>query len=247
MPSRLHAVLFQLCLCAALGTHAHELPILNIAVLEGSPPMSYRDNTGQINGFSVAIMRALCEELKVRCQYRVIALNEVLPTLDSGEYDVAAAALLDTPERRARVLLSRPIFRSRSVWLGKPGITPGNPKATIAVVHASAQERHAEKQGWKTLAVKNNQAIGAALESGQADAAIVPLPTALGLMMLGHFQKLDLEMLIMEDPSLGGDASFAISPRRPELKAQIDGAIERIKRNGRYDRINSTYLPFRIE
>lgn len=243
----MRTLLSLICLCLSLGSHGQDIPTLNVAVLEGSPPMSYRDNTGQINGFSIAVMRALCEEMKVRCQYRVIPLSDVLTTLESGEFDLAAAALLDTPERRARVLLSRPIFRSRSVWFAKTGITPGTPKATIAVVHKSAQEGYAERQGWKTFPVKNNQLIGAALESGQADAAIVPLPTALGMMMPGSFQKLGLEMVIMEDASLGGDASFPVSPRRPDLKVLVDGAIEKIKRNGRYDRINSVYLPFRIE
>ena len=36
------------------------------------------------------------------------------------------------------------------------------------------------------------------------------------------------------------------SPRRPELKHEINTALERIKRNGTYDRINSRFLPFRV-
>lgn len=40
--------------------------------------------------------------------------------------------------------------------------------------------------------------------------------------------------------------SLGIAPRRPELKEQIDAALERIKRNGTYDRINSQFLPFRV-
>jgi ABC-type amino acid transport substrate-binding protein len=30
------------------------------------------------------------------------------------------------------------------------------------------------------------------------------------------------------------------------LKEQIDAALDRIKRNGTYDRINSRFLPFRV-
>jgi len=67
------------------------------------------------------------------------------------------------------------------------------------------------------------------------------------MMLPTSFQKLGLSMHIMEDPSLGGDASFPVSPRRPELKTQLDSAIEQIKRNGRYDRINTEFLPFRVD
>jgi ABC-type amino acid transport substrate-binding protein len=247
MSSCLRIFLALTWLCFAWAVHSQEIPTLNVAVLEGSPPMSYRESNGQINGFSIGVMRALCEEMKVRCLYRVVTLNEVLPVLENGEFDLAAAALLDTPERRARVLMSRAIFRSRSVWLARPGIVPGSPKTTVAVVQSSAQERYAEKQGWKTDAVKNNQQISAELEAGKANAALAPLPTALSMMMPGAVQKMSLEMLIMEDAALGGDAAFPVSPHRPELKPKIDAAIEKIKRNGRYDRINSIYLPFRIE
>src|SRR6185369_515514 len=49
-----------------------------------------------------------------------------------------------------------------------------------------------------------------------------------------------------ERTELGGEAAFGISPRRPELKEQIDGALDRIKRNGKYDHVNSKFLPFRV-
>jgi ABC-type amino acid transport substrate-binding protein len=61
-----------------------------------------------------------------------------------------------------------------------------------------------------------------------------------------EFQQLELKSSVMNEAELSGDASFGISPRRPELKEQIDAALERIKRNGTYDRINSQFLPFRV-
>jgi ABC-type amino acid transport substrate-binding protein len=50
----------------------------------------------------------------------------------------------------------------------------------------------------------------------------------------------------MGDPVLAGDASFGISKHRPDLKAPMDMAIDRIKTNGVYDRINTQFLPFRV-
>lgn len=50
----------------------------------------------------------------------------------------------------------------------------------------------------------------------------------------------------MSEPELGGSASFGISPARAELKPLMDAALDRLMRNGEYDRINSQYLPLRI-
>jgi hypothetical protein len=50
----------------------------------------------------------------------------------------------------------------------------------------------------------------------------------------------------MTVPDLVGNASFGINPRRPELKIAVDDALERIKLNGVYERINTQFLPFRV-
>ena len=60
------------------------------------------------------------------------------------------------------------------------------------------------------------------------------------------FRRLGLAPTVLRAPELGGDVSFSISPRRPELRQEINMALERIKRNGAYDRINSRFLPFRV-
>jgi ABC-type amino acid transport substrate-binding protein len=70
--------------------------------------------------------------------------------------------------------------------------------------------------------------------------------TALALTKDKDFQALGLKSTLMKAPELIGNASFGINPRRPELKDAVDGALEKIKRNGVYDRINTQFLPFRV-
>lgn len=219
---------------------------LRVAVLENSPPMAYRDAQGALTGFSVEIIRALCEEMRVTCAYQLTTLDSVLDDVASGNVDIAAVSLLDTPERRARVIFAKPYFRSMSLWFARPGVVPGAPGIRVAVVRGSAQERFARQQNWDLVGVRTNGELAEPLQAGIAQAAIIPMSTALGLMKAPEFRQLGLNSTVMSEAELGGDASFGISPRRPELKEQIDAALERIKRNGTYDRINSRFLPFRI-
>lgn len=233
-------------LVVSLQAGASDKP-LRIAVLDSSAPMSFRDTKGELTGFTIGIIRAICEEMRVSCHFKAIALNEVTDVLTQDEFDMAAIGLLDTPERRAKILMSKPIFRSRSVWLAKNGIRPNTPGLKVAVVLGSAQESYVRANGWKVEPLSSNDQSSHVLQSNQADAALIPMPTALGLMQQPGFPKLGLMTQVMDAPGLGGDACFGISPRHPELKVKVDAAIERIKRNGRYDKINSEFLPFRVD
>jgi ABC-type amino acid transport substrate-binding protein len=219
---------------------------LRIAVLENAPPMAFRDASGELSGFSVAVMRALCEEMRVTCKFQVTTLERVIEDLAADQMDVAAVSLLDTPERRAQVIFAKPYFRSISLWFARPDVLPGQAGVRIAVVRGSAQERFARNKGWDTVAVRTNGELAEPFVAGIAQAAIIPMSTGLNLMKKPEFRDRGLTNTVMNEPELGGDASFAISPRRPELKGQIDAALDRIKRNGTYDQINSRFLPFRV-
>lgn len=219
---------------------------LRVGVLENAPPMAYRNGDGELTGFTVEIMRAVCEEIRVSCRFEVTTIDRVPDDLQAGFYDVAAASLLETPERRARMLFAKPYFRSISLWFAKPGIPPGQPGIRVAVVHGSAQERFARGKGWDIVPVRTNGEMTEPFSAGLAQAAIIPMATGLNLMKKPEFRKLGLASSVMAEPELSGDAAFGISLRRPELKEPIDAALDRIKRNGTYDRINSQFLPFRV-
>jgi ABC-type amino acid transport substrate-binding protein len=162
------------------------------------------------------------------------------------EIDIAAVSLLDTPERRSKILFAKPYFRSISLWFASPGILPGHPNIRVAAVKGSAQERYAVQQNWQIVGVPTNGQLLEPLLAGVAQAAITPMSTAFNLQKNKSFQQLKLESTVMQVPELTGQASFGVNPRKPELKQSVDEALERIKRNGVYDRINTQFLPFRI-
>lgn len=219
---------------------------LRVLVLDNSPPMSFRDELGQLTGFSIDIAKAVCAEMRAHCIFDVISQDLLVDTLAHGKADFAASGLLETPERRGKLLFAKPYFRSFSVWLAQPGIKPGQAGIRVAAVSGSAQEAYGRKQGWKMYPVPSNGELGGPIISGEVQAALVPMTSALSLQKSEAFRRLDLDTTVLRSPELGGDASFGVSPFRPELLGEINAGLERIKRNGTYDRINSLYLPFRV-
>ena len=131
--------------------------------------------------------------------------------------------------------------------MGRPALTPGDPDVTIAAVRGSVQARYAEQQGWKTHLVQSHLDLPGLLASGEANAMLVPTTTSVLLLQNETVAKLGLKFVIISDPSVAGDVAIAISPRRADLRPRIDAAIDRIKADGRFDRINSKYLPFRLQ
>ncbi|HEX5802707.1 MAG TPA: transporter substrate-binding domain-containing protein, partial [Azospira sp.] len=107
--------------------------------------------------------------------------------------------------------------------------------------------RYAEGQGWKTRPVASHAELPALLAAGEVQATLVPMPTAIGLMAEKALQEQELRPVPLADPLLGGDVGISIDPRQPALKERIDAAIDAIKRDGRYDRINTQFLPFRLQ
>jgi ABC-type amino acid transport substrate-binding protein len=225
---------------------AADEPALRVLVLENAPPMSFRGEFGHLTGFSVEIARAVCSEMRANCVFDVVTQSAVLPAISQGKADIAAVGLLETPERRARMLFAKPYYRSMSLWLAHPGVTPGQAGVKVAVVGGTVQEAYGRKQGWDILAVTTHGELSEPLVSGKAQAVIVPMITAINLQKTDAFRQLGLATTVIQAPELSGDAAFGISPLRPELQKEINAALDRIKRNGTYDRINSRFLPFRV-
>ncbi len=224
--------------------HAEDRP-LRVAVLTDAPPMSYVDAAGNPAGFNVGIAQALCEVMEVRCLVSSTSLQWVVDAVANGEFDFAVVSLLATPERRAKVLFTKPYYRSNSVWFAPSGIKPG--EASVVTVAGSAQYQFARSQGWKVSTVRHHSAFPALLESGAVGAVLVPMATALSLRQEPAIRKLGLTTTVMQNPELSGDVCISVHPKAPELRDRLDRAIDRIKRDGRFDRLNTEYIPFRLQ
>lgn len=244
---RILRALACLMLGGLLPVMASAEPPLRVIVIGSSPPMSYEDGSGKLVGFNIELAEALCQTMNVRCEMQKAAIGKVIDMLAAGEADFAAVSFLITPERQQKVLFSKPYYRSLSIWLARPETRPGAPGITVAAVRGSAQARHVEIEGWKGLFVEHHRDLPPLLAAGTADAAIVPMPTALQLIQEKELQAREIGPSILPAPSLGGDVAFSINPQRADLRPRIDAAIDAVKNDGRFDRINTKYLPFRLQ
>jgi polar amino acid transport system substrate-binding protein len=80
--------------------------------LQGGEPYVYEDpkEPGKIRGFEVEIAQALARELGVASRFVQTDWSTLVPALERGDLDLVLNGLEDTPQRRARILLSIPYF-----------------------------------------------------------------------------------------------------------------------------------------
>jgi ABC-type amino acid transport substrate-binding protein len=220
---------------------------LKVAVLDDAPPLGYRDAAGKLTGFSVVLMQALCAEMAESCEFEAVKLEHLVDDLAAGHFDVAAVGLIATPERRRKLVFTKPVYRSQTLFFARPGIRPEMRKVRISTFKGSAQESYIRTQGWDLIGARTAEQMVEQLQAGVAQACVVPMMTGLNLQKNSQFLRLGLNYEVLQAAELESNAAFAITPQQARLKPALDKALENIKRNGVFDRINSLYLPLRID
>lgn len=221
---------------------------LRVAVVGNAAPMSYVGDNGLLTGFNVELARALCEALERRCEFKLHQLNEVVDVVAHDQVDFAVVSLLVTPERRSRLLFTQPVYRSLSVWLSaQPFPAAALPARPVAVVQGSVQQAYGQARQWPMTVLGTHTEVFDALTSGQAQAALLPMTTGMNVIRDRRFGNTGLAYQLIGEPALSGEVAISVSPKRPRLVEQLNDGLDRLKRNGRFDRINTEFLPFRLQ
>ncbi len=119
---------------------------LRFAVDEEFPPFSFKESTGALNGFNVAIANAICEELKLACEFTTKKWDDLMPALERGEVDAVIAGVKVTQDTVETADFTNAYYRS----LARFAVRKQNPLTTpdtrslagkrIGVVKDSAHE-----------------------------------------------------------------------------------------------------------
>ena len=238
--------LFPTLLLLGCITAAAQEKIYRVALIAHSPPLSYTDAAGKFTGFNVEMATELCATMKIRCVQQPLPVDKIVDMAATDQIDFAVVGFIPTPERKARVLFSKVYFQSMSVWMGRPSVAAGNSRSSVAVIKGSAQASHAQAMGWKTTEVATNADIASVLSSGTADAAVLPMLGALSLAQGSTLLPLGLKSTVLSGPLITGTLHMVINPKQAEMTARINAAIDQIKLDGRFDRINSRFVPFSL-
>ena len=239
----------------AIGAAQAEEKVLKIGTEGAYPPFNNLTADGKLEGFDIDIANALCDEMKVKCEFVTQEWDGIIPALQAGKFDAIIAQMSITDERKQQVdFTNKYIDTPPAIAARKDADINGTTKEdlagkTIGVQGSTIHFNYAE-QAFTDSTVKaypTAQEYQLDLANGRLDAInddIVSIqewldsPEGDCCKLVGTFKSVE--------EIHGPGAGIALRKGEDELREKLNAAIDAIRANGKYKEINDKYFKFDV-
>jgi len=239
----------------AIGAAQAQEKTIKIGTEGAYPPFNNLTSDGKLVGFDIDIANALCDEMKVKCEFVTSDWDGIIPALQAGKFDAIVASMSITDERKQKVDFSDKYYNTPSAVVGpkdsdiKEISKAGLAGKTVGVATSTTHYNYAEKT-YTDSTIKgypSSQDFMLDLANGRLDAAeddIVVLsqwletPDGACCKLLGQPSPQPVEIF-------GPGAGIAVRKGDP-LAGEFSKAIKAIRDNGKYKEINDKYFKFDV-
>ena len=218
---------------------------LTVAASLDFPPFENLNTDGEAEGFEVDLMKAICDEMGLECNYLPSTkFDTIVPLISAGgKADVGVSGFTVTPERAKEIDFTDVIMDiNQGVAVMKDsGITSVDQlegKKIGAQSGTTGYEWALENvEGADVLAFDEMTGVFAALQSGQVDAVAADLPVV-QYYVLNAYQDAEV---IAEVPT-GEQYAIVVSKDNPALTKALNEAIAKLKADGTYDQLTQKWF-----
>ncbi|WP_417667067.1 ABC transporter substrate-binding protein [Roseibium sp.] len=244
-----------LVMAAVGGAEAKDWSKVRIGTEGAYPPFNSLTADGQLVGFDIDIAKALCEEMKVECEFVTQDWDGMIPALQAGKFDAVIASMSITEERKQKVDFTNKYYNTGpAIAVPKDskltGVTDADLKGALlgaqsSTTHSNYAEEKFPSAELKLYPTPDEYKLDVA--SGRIDAVIDDV------VVLDDWLKSDdgacckLLGSLTPDPVINGEgAGIAIRKEDGDLKAMFNKAIEGIIASGKYKEINDKHFEFDV-
>jgi len=236
---------------AAGGLAGAQEKTVRIGTEGAYPPFNFFDTNNELQGFDIDIAKAVCEKMKVTCTFVAQDWDGIIPALQAGKYDAIFASLSITDERKQVVDFSRAYNNMPSAFIAPKdsGITDTSPAGlsgkTIGAQSSTIQAAYLE-ENYGDLDFKfypTQDEVNLDLAAGRIDALFVDKLVGLDWLKT---EDGSCCAVVGTDVPVGEGIAAAVRKGDAELRDAISKAIEEIKADGTFDKINAKYFDFSI-
>jgi polar amino acid transport system substrate-binding protein len=220
---------------------------------EGGLPYFFKDphDPTRFIGFEVDLVHALEKELGRRIEVHHCDFSSLLDGLQRGDFDFALNGLEITPERRRRVLFSRPYYiyqlqlaardgetRFRNLEECVEGCVAG--RLRVGTLETTSAERLLKKLGCTPKSFPDQDLPFKELQLGRLDAVLLDLPIALYYAdprERNRYARRLPGLKLVGEPLDRGYYGIAFRKDSKALADQFDRALDRLLKAGELQRI----------
>ena len=237
---------------AAIGV-AQAQDTLRIGTEGAYPPFNNLTPDGKLEGFDIDIANALCEEMKVKCEFVTQDWDGIIPALQAGKFDAIIASMSITAERAEKVDFTDKYYNTPPAIAAPKdtdikGVTKEDLAGkTIGVATSTTHFNYSEKtytdstlKGYPT-----SQEFLLDLANGRLDAVNDDISVLEGWLATPDGACCKLVGAITPVPEIhGAGAGIAVRKGETELVQKFNAAIQAIRANGKYKAINDKYFSY---
>ena len=217
------------------------------------PPFNNLESDGTLVGFDIDIAKALCDEMKVTCEFVTQDWDGIIPALQAKKFDAIIASMSITPERKEKVDFSDKYYNTGPA-IAVPKDSPITDVAGLkgkvlgaqsSTTHANFAEKAFTDSELKLYPTTDEYKLD--LEGGRIDAAIDDV------VVLSEWVKSDAgaccKIMAALTPDIeihGPGAGIAVRKGETALADKFSAAIKAIRANGKYKEINDKHFDFDV-
>ncbi|MGG6897183.1 MULTISPECIES: lysine/arginine/ornithine ABC transporter substrate-binding protein [Rhizobium] len=219
------------------------------------PPFESLEAGGKFVGFDIDITNALCDHMKVKCTFVNQDFDGIIPALQAKKFDAIISSMSITPERQKIVDFTNKIYNTPpAIAVPKDstikeatneGLKGKSIGAQSSTTHANYASAHLKDAQLKLYPSADEYKLD--LGNGRIDAAIDDV------VVLSEWVKSDAgsccKMLgtLKNDPVINGaGAGIAIRKGDTALRDKLNAAIDAIRADGTYKKIQDKYFDFDV-
>lgn len=215
------------------------------------PPFNNLEADGTLTGFDIDIAKALCAEMKTECTFVTNDWDGIIPALQSKKFDAIFASMSITPERLEKVDFSRKYYQTPPA-IAVPKDSPIKSVDDLkgkaigaqgSTTHANYAEKHLADASLKLYPTADEYKLD--ISNGRIDAVVDDI------VVLSEWIKSDagacckiLSSLPVDPEVNGKGVGAAVRKGDTALADKISAAIDAIRANGEYKKINDKYFDF---
>lgn len=227
--------------------------LIRFLTTDDFPPFNYYDDEGILTGLNVDLARSICLEIGAACDIKVRPWDELMLAMKRGDADAVIAAHTVGGPAAADVDFTDRYFQTPGRFAG-----PVNSEATdvnpgglygkrLGVAKGTTHEAflRAFFRDSRIEAFENIELARDALQQGKVD-FLFDDGISLSYWLKGTLARGCCEFkggAFLEPKYFGDGLAIAVGRNDPMLKAQINDALKRIRRSGRFEEIVNRYFP----
>ena len=254
MFKRIALVASAAALLAAAGA-ASAQETLRIGTEGAYPPFNNLTADGQLEGFDIDIAKALCEEMKVTCEFVTQDWDGIIPALQAGKFDAIIASMSITEERKKQVDFTSKYYNT--------------PPAIVAPKDTDIKGVSKEDLAGKTIGVASSTTHFNYSTATYTDSEIKAYPSSQEFLLdlaNGRLDAANDDISVLEEwlktpdgaccklvgsitpvPEIHGPgAGIAVRKGESELVERFNAAIDAIRKNGKSKEINDKYFTYDV-